>query len=113
MAKTKTGPATTGLTDDGLRWEDVPYNGTTYRVRELLVPEADAAYDAALQPDKTISYRMNSRLGLCSAIISPPTTLDDISTWSNVKLGTLLAAYDRINSLPPASAEGEDSAPAI
>lgn len=112
MAKTNTGPATTGLTDDGLRWEDVPYNGTTYRLRELLVEEADVAFDASLNQDKTFNGRLNSRLGLCSAIVSPPTTLDEISKWPNVKLGALLAVYDRLNTLPAASDEGKDSAPA-
>ena len=112
MAKTKTGPVTTGLTEDDLRWEDVAYNGTTYRLRELLVEEADTAFDASLNPDKTFNGRLNSRLGLCSSIISPPTTLDEIGKWPNVKLGALLAVYDRLNNLPPASAEGEDSAPA-
>ncbi|HSB90392.1 MAG TPA: hypothetical protein VLD63_10255 [Anaerolineales bacterium] len=111
MAKTKTGPAV-GITEDGLRWEEVSYNGATYRIRELLVEEADTAWDASIGSDKTFNARLNNRLGLCAAIISPPTTIDEIAKWPNVKLVVLFTVFDRLNALPPASAEGEDSAPA-
>lgn len=111
MAKTNTGPRT-GTTEDGLRWEETEYAGTTYRLREVTVEEMDTAFDAALNPDKTYNGRLQSRVALCSSIITPTTTIDDIGKWPNAKLIALLRAYDKLNVLPPASAEGEDSAPA-
>jgi hypothetical protein len=112
MAKANTGPRA-GMTEDGLRWEEVDYNGTTYRIREILVEESDAAWDASQNPGgQTFNARLQSRLELSSTLVSPATTPDDIAKWPRVKLTTLLRVFDRLNTLPPASAEGEDSAPA-
>jgi hypothetical protein len=99
-------------TENGLRWEEVTYEGTTYRIRQILVDEADAAYDASVQPDKSVNYRLNSRLALAASIVSPTTGVDDMGKWSNVKLAVMLSVYDRLNSLPAADAEGNASPPA-
>lgn len=112
MAKANTGPATAGLTEDGLHWQETQFEGTTYRLREITVDEADASWDAARNPDNTFNVRLQTRIALCSAIISPPTALDELGKWQNRKLGHLLGIYDELNNLPAASAEGESSPPA-
>lgn len=104
---TKTAPVS-GVDENGLRWEDTDVFGTTYRIREITVPEWDAAFDAASTGPDTINPRLRSRLELCSAIVSPVTTLNDMDNWSKAKLLRLLEAYDKINNLPPADAEGND-----
>jgi len=105
-----------GIDESGLRWEEVSVFGTTYRVREITVEEGDTAYDAAvLPPEKNMPLgsqsdkfnpRLDSRLRLCSAIVSPPTSIDDIGRWSGAKLAALLYIYDRVNALPAADSEG-------
>ena len=97
---------TSGVDDNGLRWEDVPYGDTTYRLREITVDESDAAFDAAQNPDKTFNARLNQRMLLVSSIMSPATALDDIGKWGGLKYLVLLRAFDRLNTLPPADAEG-------
>lgn len=113
--KTNSGPRT-GVTEDGLRWEETDYEATTYRLRQLTVDEDDAAWDASQNPGgETFNARLQSRLQLVSSVISPPSpevTLDVIGKWPRVKLLALFRLYARLNTLPPASAEGEDSAPA-
>jgi hypothetical protein len=106
MAKTTESPAT-GVTEDGLAWRDVPYNGTTYRIREITVDEGDTAYDAAYDEIKDrVNWRLHSRINLSTAIISPPTTVDDIKKWPGVKLVTLLREYDKLNLLRDADTAG-------
>lgn len=96
-----------GVTEDGLRWEDVDVLGTTYRVREITVEDDDAAYDAAENPDgETINARLQTRMQLQSAIMSPPTTVDDMVRWPRIKMRILLFVFNRLNTLPPADAEG-------
>jgi len=97
---------TTGIDDNGLAWEDVEVLGKTYRVREISVEESDAAFDASQNPDKTFNPRLNQRLQLASAIMDPPTTLDEISKWGIRKLVAMLNAFDGLNSLPAADTEG-------
>lgn len=96
-----------GIDENGLAYKDVPWNGVTYRLRQVTVTEADEAWDAATDEttDKT-NYRINSRLGLAASIVSPKTSLDDIGTWPNAKLGALLEVYDRLGSLRLADTEG-------
>ena len=106
MTKIKAVEPTSGIDEDGRRWETVEVSGKTYRLRSVKVNESDAAFDASQNPDKTFNPRLNQRLLLCSSITSPATTLDDIGEWDIAKLVTLLAAYDRVNTLPAADDEG-------
>ena len=99
-------PNPSGVDENGLAWEDVEVFGKTYRVREITVTESDAAWDAAQNPDKTINARLNQRMQLCAAIVSPPTTLDDLGGWGVRKIVTLLDVFDRLNNLPAADTEG-------
>ena len=100
--------ATSGVTPEGQPWKSISVSGTAYKVRAITVKESDAAYDAALNPDKTFNGRLNSRLELCSAVMEPATTLDDIETWNVAKLVALLDVYNEVNRLPAADAEGND-----
>jgi hypothetical protein len=100
-------PATdTGIDENGLRWEDVTILGTPYRFREITVPEADAAYDASQNPDKTFNARLNQRMELVACIVSPKVGLDDIEGWGVRKLRAMLYVADRLNTLSPADTEG-------
>lgn len=96
-----------GIDENGLAWKDVSYLGTTYRIRQITVEEADTAWDAALdtKTDK-LNWRFNNRLSLSTAIVSPATTIDQIEKWSNAKLGAMLRAFDVLNSLEDADTEG-------
>lgn len=93
-------------TADGLRWERVRIFGTVYQVREITVDEEDTAQDAADNGDDTWNTRLQSRLQLASAIMDPPTTVDEIATWPGLKRRMLNVVFARLNSLPPADAEG-------
>ena len=95
-----------GVDADGLRWERVDILGTLATVRELTTQEEDDAFDAAELPDDKINGRLERRLRLCSAIVSPKVTPDDIVGWPGLKTRSLMFVMDRINSLPPADAEG-------
>jgi hypothetical protein len=106
MTKNKAVEADKGIDENGLRWEEADVFGTTYRLREITVEESDVAFDAAQGPDKTFNPRLNQRLQLCSSILSPATTIDDIGKWGVAKLVMLLTAFDRLNTLPAADDEG-------
>lgn len=96
-----------GVDENGLRWEDVDVLGTVYRVREITVDDDDLAFDAAENPDgQTMNARLQSRMLLAAAIVSPPTTVDEMGKWSLIKLRILTFVFNRLNSLPPADAEG-------
>ena len=97
----------TGVDENGLAWEDVDVFGVTYRLREITVPESDAAWDAAINPDKSFNSRLNQRLSLASSIVSPTTSMDDFEKWGVRKMMKLLDVYERLNSLPPADTEGK------
>ena len=99
-------PIASGIDSNGLRWEDHDVFGTTYRVREITVPEWDAATDAADLGNDRINPRLRSRLELASSIVSPETTIATMDTWSRAKLLRLLTIYDRVNTLPAADDEG-------
>jgi hypothetical protein len=96
-----------GTTDEGLEYEDIFINEKlTYRIRELYVDEGDSAWDASQNPDKTYNGRLDSRMRLAFSIVSPAVTVDDIARWNQKRLLAMLAAYDRLNNLPAADAEG-------
>ena len=99
-------PIAEGTGEDGLKWQDVDLFGTVYRVRELTTQEEDDAFDAAELPDDKINARLQRRLLLCSAVVSPKVQVDDIALWPGLKTRALMFVMDRINSLPPADAEG-------
>lgn len=99
-------PNPTGVDENGLVWEDVEVFGTTYRLREITVEESDAAFDASQNPDKTFNARLNQRMQLSAAIVTPPTTVDDMAKWGVKKLVSIIDAFDRLNNLPAADAEG-------
>lgn len=91
----------------GLRWERVDVMGTVYRMREITVEEDDAAYDAAENPDgETINSRLQTRMMLASSIEDPKVTVDDMAEWPRLKLRAMLFVFNRLNTLPPADAEG-------
>ena len=108
---TKTSTPTKGVDENGMPWEQLEVFGKTYRLRAISVDESDAAYDASLNPDKTFNSRLNQRMQLTASIESPQTSVDDIGKWSVPKLLMLLRVYDRLNNLPAADTEGNDSAP--
>lgn len=106
--KTLWPPVASGVDEHGLRWEDVEVFGTAYRVREITVEEDDAAYDASILPDDEdkINPRIQTRMQLSTAIVSPPCTIDDIAHWPRMRLRALTFVFNRLNTLPPADAEG-------
>ena len=104
--KTAKAAPVTGIDENGLAWEDVEVFGTTYRIREITVEESDAAFDASQNPDKTFNARLNQRMQLSAAIVSPPTSVDDMAKWGVKKLVTVIDVFDRLNSLPAADTEG-------
>ena len=105
--KTKTMFSATGTDENGLRWGELSIDGTTYRVRQVTVDEGDENYDAAYnEQTQRFNGRLNSRLNLAVGIVSPPTTIDDMGKWSGVKLVALLRAWDELNLLKDADAEG-------
>lgn len=95
-----------GVDENGMRWEDVDIFGTTYRVRRITVDESDEAYDASQNADGTFNARLNQRMELCAAIVSPSTDVSDIGSWDTLKLRALIFVFDRINNLPAADSEG-------
>jgi len=101
-----TGTFTDGELKD-LRWGDLEYDGVTYRIRQNTVQEGDDNYDAAYDEKmQRFNGRLNSRLNLSAAIVSPSTSIDDMSKWSGHKLVTLLRGWDELNLLKDADAEG-------
>ena len=99
-------PIDSGVDESGLRWEDVSVYGQVWRVGEITTQDEDDAFDAAELPDDKINARLERRLRLVAAIKSPKTALDDIAAWPGLKTRSLMYVMDRINSLPPADAEG-------
>jgi hypothetical protein len=92
--------------EDGLKWQDVEVLGTVYRVRELTTQEEDDAFDAAELPDDKINARLQRRMLLSFSIVSPKVAVEDIQAWPGLKRRCLELVMDRMNSLPPADAEG-------
>ena len=95
-----------GVDADGLRWERVDILGTLATIRELTTQEEDDAFDAAELPDDKINARLQRRLLLASAVVEPKVEVDDIAKWPGLKTRSFMFVMDRINSLPPADAEG-------
>ena len=95
-----------GVDANGLRWERVDILGTLATVRELTTQEEDDAFDAAELPDDKINARLQRRLLLASAVVEPKVEVDDIAKWPGLKTRAFMFVMDRINSLPPADAEG-------
>jgi len=92
--------------EDGLHWQDVDVFGEVFHFVELTVQDEDDAWDAAELPDDKINTRLQRRLLLCSAIKRPAITVDEIARWPGLKRRALDLVMDRMNSLPPADAEG-------
>lgn len=99
-------PVEKGVTDEGLRWERVRIFGTVFQIREITVTEEDEAMDAADNGDDTWNNRLQSRMNIAASIMEPPTTVDDIAKWPGLKLRSVRFVFNRVNSLPPADAEG-------
>ena len=95
-----------GHDENGLRWERVDIMGTLATIRELTTQEEDDAFDAAELPDDKINARLQRRLLLSSAVVEPKVEVDDIAKWPGLKTRSFMFVMDRINSLPPADAEG-------
>ena len=95
-----------GVDENGLRWERVDILGTLATVRELTTQEEDDAFDAAELPDDKINARLQRRLLLASAVVEPKVEVDDIAKWPGLRTRAFMFVMDRINSLPPADAEG-------
>jgi len=96
-----------GADENGLGWGEIVVNGTTYRMRQLMVDESDSNWDAAFD-DKTnkLNGRLHSRLSLSVSIVTPSTSIDDMGKWPTTKLVALLGAWDELNVLPDADTEG-------
>ena len=93
----------------GLHWGEFTYEGVQYRMRQNTVDEGDTNYDACFdEKTQRFNARLNSRLNLSTAIVTPETTVDDMGAWSGVKLVALLRAWDKLNLLPAADTEGND-----
>ncbi len=109
MANKTAAPEASGTDDNGLAWQEVAWDGVTYRIRQITVDEGDENYDAA-NNEKTGRFngRLNSRLNLASAIVSPPTSIDDMGKWPGAKLVTMLKVWDKLNLLPEADTEGNE-----
>ena len=95
-----------GVDENGLRWERVDILGTLATIGELTTEQEDAAFDAAELPDDKINARLQRRLLLCDAVRDPKITVDDIGKWPGLKTRAFMLVMDRLNSLPPADAEG-------
>lgn len=98
-----------GANEDGLAWEDIYTGGKVpvYRVREILVEEGDTAYDASQNPDgQTMNARLDQRLRLSAAIVTPVTSVDEIGKLGSIRLAALLRSYARLNILPAADDQG-------
>lgn len=103
-------PVASGV-EGGLRWQDHRVFGEVYRIREYTTGEEDEAWDASENPETpggetTWNDRLRRRMLLSTSIVSPKVTLDDVTSWPSLKTRMLLLAMDRLNSLPPADAEG-------
>ena len=105
--KPKTVFSATGRTPEGLKWGELVVEDTTWRLRQTTVDEGDEAWDAAYdESSKKFNGRLNSRMNLAASIIEPPTSVDDMGSWSGVKYLALQRAYDELNTLPEADTEG-------
>jgi hypothetical protein len=99
--------SSTGTDENGLGWGEISVNGTTYRMRALMVDESDTNWDAAFdERTSKLNGRLHSRLNLSAAIVTPPTSVDDMGKWPTTKLVALLGAWDELNVLPDADTEG-------
>jgi hypothetical protein len=97
----------TYVTIDGEEYEtaDVVYGDKVYTLRELSVDEQDEIEDSATDKEKVLNGRLNLRLSLQKAIVSPPTGVDDIGKWGGKKYLIMSRAFNKLNSLQP-DAEG-------
>jgi hypothetical protein len=80
--------------------------GQRFVTRELSMDEFDDAAEAATQPQKdkdgnpVINNRLNNRLLLAKSIVEPPTTVEKLGKFGNVKYLTILQHFNKLNSLP-------------
>ncbi len=104
MAKTTepAEPETTYVEIDGEQFEtkSVEHGGKTYVVRELGVQEGDDISDAATDQDGKFNERLNLRLCLSKAIVSPPTTVDDIGKWPGKRYVVVSRVFNALNTVP-------------
>jgi len=91
----------------GLRWGELDVDGDQYRLRQMTVTEGDENYDAAYnERTEKFNGRLNSRLNLAVSIVTPETSIDTMGAWPGTKLVKLLTAWDELNLLKDADAEG-------
>ena len=96
-----------GVDESGLRWETVElYDKSRWTIGEITTQDEDDAFDAAELPDDKINARLERRLRLVASVREPKITLDEIGSWPGLRTRSLMYVMDRINSLPPADAEG-------
>lgn len=89
------------------RTVEVTAGGTTYHLRELSVGEIDEIEDASKQPDGSINYRLNSRMSLSYSIETPAVTPDDIVKWPTTRYGTLMRAFNKLNTVEDPNDSGQ------
>jgi hypothetical protein len=75
----------------------VDIDGEEYTLRVLKVRENDQIWDASQNKDGTTNERLNSRLSLAAAIVSPPTKVEEIDDWDVTKLVRLFRVHDTLN----------------
>lgn len=75
-------------------------DGTRHTVRELTVDEGDDAWEAAKGPDGKVNDRLNTRMLLSKAMVSPTTSAEAIGKFGNRKYQMVLREFNKLNSLP-------------
>lgn len=94
------GPGHVEINGESYATETFDWEGSRYIVRELSLDESDEAIDMATGPDGKTNDRLSTRAMLAKSLVEPSTGIEAIGKFGARKFSLVLAAFNRLNSLP-------------
>lgn len=85
--------------------ETIEIDGERYTIRELTPDETDDIAEACTgpKPDYKWNGRLNTRMLLSKALVTPEIEIERVGKIGSVKYLLILQAFNRMNSLPAAN----------
>lgn len=99
MATKKAEPNTIEIDGETLETITVTHAGTDYVIRELTVKENDTIEDASRKADGTFDGRLNLRMCLAAALVSPQVSVDSMDKWGGKKYVVLSRGFNKVNTV--------------
>lgn len=94
------GPGTVDIDGETLHTSTVDIDGVLHTIRELTIDEGDAIGEQSTQPDKSINFRLQNRLTLAKALVTPVVSADQVGKWGARRYAIILREFNNLNSIP-------------